>query len=67
MLSHLFSICESGFIPAGLYLMTNWYKTFETGKRFSIYFAGSMAAAALGGLIAFGVYVLSLTVKDKLF
>ncbi|KAJ4220983.1 hypothetical protein NW759_007053 [Fusarium solani] len=51
----LLGICESGFIPAGLYLMTNWYKTFETGKRFSIYFAGSMAAAALGGLIAFGV------------
>ena len=52
------SACECGYIPAGLYTITKFYKTDETSKRFSIFFLGSMIANASGGIIAFGMWVL---------
>ena len=48
-------LCESGFIPAGLFTITLWYKKAETAKRFSVFFLGNMVAQALSGLIAYGV------------
>ncbi|KAI9150848.1 Efflux pump radE [Paramyrothecium foliicola] len=51
----LLGLCESGFTLAGLFILTDWYKTFESATRFSIYFAGSMGSAALGSLVAYGV------------
>ena len=46
---------ESGFIPAGLFTITRWYKRGETSKRFTIFFLGNMAVQALSGDIAFGI------------
>ncbi|KAK4132811.1 MFS general substrate transporter, partial [Trichocladium antarcticum] len=51
----LLGLCEAGFIPAGLYTITRWYKREETTKRFSYYFLGMMVSAASSGLIAFGI------------
>ncbi|KAK3694525.1 major facilitator superfamily domain-containing protein [Podospora appendiculata] len=51
----LLGLCEAGFIPAGLYTITKWYKREETAKRFAIFFIGMMASAASTGLIAFGI------------
>ncbi|KAK4245072.1 hypothetical protein C7999DRAFT_16732 [Corynascus novoguineensis] len=51
----LLGICEAGFIPAGLFTMTRWYKRDETSKRFSCYFVGNMSAAASSGLVAYGI------------
>jgi MFS family permease len=51
----LLGLCESGFIPAGLYTITRWYKREETSKRFSWFFIGNMLAQASGGLLAYGV------------
>ncbi len=51
----LLGTCESGFIPAGFYTITRWYKRDETSKRFSIFFLGNMTVQALGGDIAYGV------------
>ncbi|KAK1778291.1 major facilitator superfamily domain-containing protein [Copromyces sp. CBS 386.78] len=51
----LLGVCESGFIPAGMYTMTRWYKKDETSKRFSIYHLGNYASAAASGLIAYGI------------
>ncbi|KAJ3531331.1 hypothetical protein NM208_g8925 [Fusarium decemcellulare] len=51
----LLGLCEAGFIPAGLYTITRWYKKEETSKRFSWYFIGNMTAAASSGLIAYGI------------
>ncbi|KAL9096526.1 MAG: hypothetical protein Q9165_001523 [Trypethelium subeluteriae] len=48
-------LCESGFIPAGLYTITRWYKRDETSKRFAWFFIGNMLAQALSGIIAYGV------------
>ena len=51
----LLGSCESGFIPAGFYTITRWYKNDETSKRFAIFFLGNMIMQALGGDIAFGI------------
>ncbi|CAK7236665.1 hypothetical protein SCUCBS95973_009685 [Sporothrix curviconia] len=51
----LLGLCEAGFIPAGLYTITRWYKRSETSKRFSWFFIGNMLAAACTGLIAYGI------------
>ncbi|KAG7292871.1 hypothetical protein NEMBOFW57_002916 [Staphylotrichum longicolle] len=51
----LLGLCEAGFIPAGLFTLTRWYKRGETTKRFSIYFLGNLCASACSGLIAYGI------------
>lgn len=51
----LLGLCESGFIPAGLYTITMWYKREESSARFAWFFIGNMSAAATTGLIAYGV------------
>ncbi len=51
----LLGLCEAGFIPAGLFTITRWYKREETTKRFAIYFLGNMFAAACTGLVAYGM------------
>ncbi|KAH6619311.1 major facilitator superfamily domain-containing protein [Chaetomium sp. MPI-SDFR-AT-0129] len=51
----LLGLCEAGFIPAGLFTMTRWYKRDESTSRFSIYFLGNLLSAACSGLIAYGI------------
>lgn len=51
----LLGLCEAGFIPAGLYTITRWYKRDETSKRFSWFFIGNILAGACTGLIAYGM------------
>ncbi|KAK3330042.1 alternative sulfate transporter [Apodospora peruviana] len=51
----LLGLCEAGFIPAGLFTITRWYKRDETSKRFSWFFIGNMFAGACSGLIAYGI------------
>ncbi|KAM5344981.1 hypothetical protein ACJ41O_010843 [Fusarium nematophilum] len=63
----LLGLCEAGFIPAGLYTITRWYKKEETSKRFSWYFIGNMTAAASSGLIAYGIGVAGLAGWQWLF
>lgn len=51
----LLGICIGGFIPAGLYSLTMWYKKSETSTRFSVFFMGNSVARAASGLISFGI------------
>jgi MFS family permease len=51
----LLGLCESGFIPAGLFTITLWYKKEETSKRFAWFFIGNMLAQAASGLVAYGI------------
>jgi hypothetical protein len=53
-------LCESGFIPAGLFSITLWYKKKELSARFAWFFIGNMLAQASTGLIAYGMYAHSL-------
>lgn len=51
----ILGILESGFFPGVVYLLSTWYKRYEVGKRYSIfYFIGSLASA-LGGILAYGL------------
>ncbi|KAM0547309.1 hypothetical protein ACHAPJ_010444 [Fusarium lateritium] len=51
----LLGLLEAGFIPAGLYTLTQWYKRNETSRRFTAFFLGNMTASAASGLIAYGI------------
>ncbi|KAK8148908.1 hypothetical protein G3M48_008798 [Beauveria asiatica] len=51
----LLGLLEAGFIPAGLYTLTRWYKRNETSRRFIAFFFGNMFASAASGLIAYGI------------
>ncbi|KKY27275.1 putative alternative sulfate transporter [Diplodia seriata] len=51
----LLGLCEAGFIPAGLYTISLFYKRDETSKRFSIFFLGNLTAVASSGLIGYGI------------
>ncbi|KAF3769457.1 putative MFS transporter [Cryphonectria parasitica EP155] len=51
----LLGLCESGFIPAGLYTLSRWYKKSEISKRYAIYFFGNNLATAISGLLASGI------------
>ncbi|KAK4193244.1 hypothetical protein QBC35DRAFT_100222 [Podospora australis] len=51
----LLGLCEAGFIPAGLFTITRWYKREETARRFSVFFIGNLFAGACSGLIAYGI------------
>ncbi|KAF4544950.1 MFS transporter [Lasiodiplodia theobromae] len=51
----LLGLCEAGFIPAGLYTISMFYKRNETSKRFSIFFLGNLTAVASSGLIGYGI------------
>lgn len=51
----LLGLLEAGFIPAGLYTLTQWYKRNETSRRFVAFFLGNMTASASSGLIAYGI------------
>ena len=46
---------EDGFIPAVLWVITQWYKRDETSKRFATLFLGSPIGTGSGGLIAYGM------------
>lgn len=51
----LLGLLEAGFIPAGLYTLTQWYKRSETSGRYAAFFLGNMVASASSGLIAYGI------------
>ncbi|KAJ4391241.1 hypothetical protein N0V93_004858 [Gnomoniopsis smithogilvyi] len=51
----LLGLCESGFIPAGLFTLSRWYKKDEISKRFAVFFFGNNLATALSGLLASGI------------
>ncbi|KAH7152046.1 major facilitator superfamily domain-containing protein [Dactylonectria estremocensis] len=51
----LLGLCEAGFIPAGFYTITRWYKNEETSKRFSWYFIGNQTASGCAGLLAYAI------------
>lgn len=51
----LLGLCEAGFIPGGLYVLSTYYKKAETSKRFAIYFLGQNFGGAASGLLAYGM------------
>ncbi|RYO83197.1 hypothetical protein DL762_006242 [Monosporascus cannonballus] len=48
-------ILEAGFMPAGLYTLSQWYKNSELSRRFAAFFAGYLLGQAVNGLLAYGI------------
>ncbi|RYP83155.1 hypothetical protein DL769_001461 [Monosporascus sp. CRB-8-3] len=46
---------EAGFMPAGLYTLSQWYKNSELSRRFAAFFAGYLLGQAVNGLLAYGI------------
>jgi hypothetical protein len=63
---HCVRLLESGFIPGSLYTLSCWYKNSELSRRFGFFFLGNGVAQACGGLIAYGVYVITQCSSSRL-
>ncbi|RYP45567.1 hypothetical protein DL768_008116 [Monosporascus sp. mg162] len=48
-------ILEAGFMPAGLYTLSQWYKKSELSRRFGAFFAGYLLGQAVNGLLAYAI------------
>ncbi|KAH8598708.1 alternative sulfate transporter [Bisporella sp. PMI_857] len=48
-------LCESGFIPAGLFTITLWYRRKELAVRFACFFLANVIAQSSSGLVAYGI------------
>ncbi|RYP84720.1 hypothetical protein DL770_005172 [Monosporascus sp. CRB-9-2] len=48
-------ILEAGFMPAGLYTLSQWYKNSELSRRFGVFFAGYLLGQAVNGLLAYAI------------
>ncbi|RPA87802.1 major facilitator superfamily transporter [Ascobolus immersus RN42] len=43
---------EAGFFPGVLFLLSSWYTTAESGRRFAAFYTAAVISGAFGGLIA---------------
>ncbi|KAL8683495.1 MAG: hypothetical protein Q9186_000535 [Xanthomendoza sp. 1 TL-2023] len=51
----ILGILESGFFPGVVYLLSTWYRRYEVGRRYSIFYLIGSLASAFGGILAFGL------------
>lgn len=54
----ILGLCEAGYIPGSLYILSTWYKGTELARRISILFCGMFGGFAFGPLIASGIICL---------
>ncbi|KAK1962248.1 MFS general substrate transporter [Colletotrichum sublineola] len=48
-------LCEAGFFPGAVYIVSTWYPRYELQQRLAIFYTASAFSGALSGLLAFGV------------
>ncbi|CCF36649.1 hypothetical protein CH063_01541 [Colletotrichum higginsianum] len=48
-------LCEAGFFPGAVYIVTTWYPRHELQQRLAIFYTASAFSGALSGLLAFGI------------
>ncbi|KAJ9626725.1 hypothetical protein H2204_009995 [Knufia peltigerae] len=46
---------EAGILPGALFLISSWYKTFETAKRFTIFYMSALLTNGFNGIIAYAL------------
>ncbi|EXJ61036.1 hypothetical protein A1O7_05189 [Cladophialophora yegresii CBS 114405] len=51
----LLGLFEAGFNPACLYLISSWYRRYETQKRVAIWFTGGALIAGFNGIVCYGL------------
>ncbi|KAL8902138.1 MAG: hypothetical protein Q9207_004857 [Kuettlingeria erythrocarpa] len=63
----LLGILESGFFPGVVYLLSTWYRRYEVGKRYSIFYLIGSLASAFGGILAFGLMQMDVAFLGYIF
>ncbi|OTB01374.1 hypothetical protein M426DRAFT_75225 [Hypoxylon sp. CI-4A] len=51
----ILGVCESGFFPGCVYLLSTWYTRYEVGRRYSVFYLLGCVASACSGILAFGI------------
>ncbi|CCG84011.1 protein of unknown function [Taphrina deformans PYCC 5710] len=51
----ILGICEGGFFPGAVYLITCWYKRYEVQMRLTIFYMTGSLLSGFSGLIAFAI------------
>jgi MFS family permease len=51
----LLGVLEAGFFPSAVYLLSTWYTRYEVGKRYSLFYLLGSVAAAVSGILAYGL------------
>lgn len=54
----MLGIVESGYIPGGCYILSNWYKKSERARRTSIYFFGMFGGYAVSPVLCSAILLL---------
>lgn len=54
----MLGIAESGYIPGGCYILSNWYKKSERARRTSIYFFGMFGGYAVSPVLCSAILLL---------
>ncbi|KAH0425020.1 major facilitator superfamily transporter [Colletotrichum camelliae] len=49
------SLCEAGFFPGAVYIVSTWYPRHELQQRLAIFYTASAFSGALSGLLAFAI------------
>ncbi|KAF4882862.1 putative transporter [Colletotrichum fructicola] len=48
-------LCEAGFFPGAVYIVSTWYPRHELQQRLAIFYTASAFSGALSGLLAFAI------------
>ncbi|KAJ5812477.1 hypothetical protein N7474_008778 [Penicillium riverlandense] len=51
----LLGLCEAGFFPGAVYLVTQWYPRHEIQQRLALLYTASAISGAFSGLLAYGI------------
>ncbi|KAL3466756.1 major facilitator superfamily domain-containing protein [Aspergillus heterothallicus] len=46
---------EAGLFPGAVFIISAWYKTYETARRVSIFYMASLFASGFGGILAYAL------------
>jgi len=49
----LLGIFEAGLFPGAIFIISSWYKTYETARRVSTFYMASLFASGFNGIIAY--------------
>lgn len=65
VLRALLGVFEAGIFPGAIFIISSWYRTFETAKRVSIFYMASMIAAGFGPIFAYALSLIRVGGPDS--
>lgn len=56
---------EAGLFPGGIFIISSWYRQFETARRVSLFYMASLICSGFGPIFAYALSLIS--VGDGMF